>query len=378
MCRNHSWVVAGVLVLAAMLAPSQLFAQETSAADRGSAEADADAAAAAIDAVELAGRALARWQKAIEGGATVRDEDLARFKEALRPVGANAESILDGARRAHRAEQTAVDTMAGPDAATEWTNQMRALGEGAAAKRAVVVERLQAALKGDDARQSIAALQTLQQIGDVNYDKATFRPLVLPFVEKGEGSALVTACYALFNTKREAGDLKLVQDAWSRRSPELDNAMSHLLFIYGDGAIEGRSEEIVLELLDSPHADVRREALRGLWGASVPDRLAERIVKLADDPESHHDAIYYALSTLKPKNPAAVDKLIETLTDPDWNNWDRALWGLGYGVPRELQPKVAAALTELYTARTDPKVRETCRNLIRQYAGAEAAEALPR
>jgi hypothetical protein len=79
---------------------------------------------------------------------------------------------------------------------------------------------------------------------------------------------------------------------------------------------------------------VRREVLRGLWGARVTDRLADRIVELADDPESHGDAIYFGLSTFKPKNAAVVDKLIETLNDPDWNNWDRALWGLGYGVRR--------------------------------------------
>jgi hypothetical protein len=385
MCRNHLGRIADALALVGMFVASPSIAQEAAAqeavaAERGADEAAAASspeAAAAIDAVELAGRALARWQKAIEGGATVRDEDLARFKEALLPVGANVESILDGARP-RRAERAPVDRVDSPDAATEWTNQMRTLGEGAAAKRAAVVEQLHAALKSDDASQSLAALRTLQAIGDVNYDKAAFRPLVLPFVEKGESHTLVAACHALFNTQREAGDLKLIQDAWSRRSPALDNEMSRLLFMYGDGAIEGRSEEIVLELLDSPHADVRRAALSGLWGANVPDRLAERIVKLADDPESHHDAIYYALSTFKPKNPAVVDKLIETLTDPDWNNWSRALWGLGYGVPRELQPKVAAALTEMYTARSDPKVRETCRELIRQYGGAEAAEALPR
>jgi hypothetical protein len=141
--------------------------------------------------------------------------------------------------------------------------------------------------------------------------------------------------------------------------------------------IDGRSEEIVLELLGSEQPAVRREALRGLWGANVTDKLADRVVELADDADSRHDAVYFGLSTFKPKNAAVVDKLIETLSDPDWNNWDRALWGLGYGVPRELQPKVAAALADMYVARSDPKVRETCRELIRQYAGDEAVRKLP-
>jgi hypothetical protein len=254
---------------------------------------------------------------------------------------------------------------------------MRSLGEGAADRRDATVAELKAALQGADAAGSLAALNALQQLGDVEYDKAAFRPLVLPFVEKGEDAALVAAAYALYNTERRPEDLKLVQDAWSRRSPALDRSMSHLLFLFADGVIDGRSEEIVLELLGSEQPVVRREVLRGLWGAHVTDKLADRVIELADDADSRHDAVYFALSTFKPKNAAVVDKLIETLSDPDWNNWDRALWGLGYGVPRELQPKVAAALADMYVARSDPKVRETCRELIRQYAGDEAVRKLP-
>jgi hypothetical protein len=149
--------------------------------------------------------------------------------------------------------------------------------------------------------------------------------------------------------------------------------------MYSDGKIEGRSEEIILEVLDSPEAGERREGLRGLWGASISDKLAARLVELADDPESHGDAVYFGLSTLKPKNEAVVDKLIETLSDSDWtNNGSRALWGLGYGVPKELQPKVAAAAAELYAARSDPRTREEARKIVRNYAGDKAAEALPK
>jgi hypothetical protein len=46
-------------------------------------------------------------------------------------------------------------------------------------------------------------------------------------------------------------------------------------------------------------------------------------------------------------------------------------------VPEELQPKVAKALAEMYKARSDPRTREKCRNLVRRYAGAAAADLLP-
>jgi hypothetical protein len=337
-----------------------------------------DPAAEAIDAFARANQALARWTNAIEAGAELRDEDLAEFKRHAQGIGGNIEAIEAYARRAHRDELFAEPDPRTPgEQAQAWVDQMRTLGEEGAAKRAEAVAAMRAALEGDDADLQLAALQALSQIGDVNYDKAAFRGLVFPLVREGSGSLLVAACYALFNTDRRSNDLLLIQEAWTRRSATLDNAMSHLLFMYSDGIIEGRSEEIILELLDSPHADARRETLRGIWGASVSDRLAARIVELADDPESHGDAIYFGLSTFKPKNEAVVDKLIETLTDPDWNNWDRALWGLSYGVPEELQPRVAEALTEMYIARSDPRTREKCRELIRQYGGEDAVEALP-
>jgi hypothetical protein len=362
------------VLFAAPLAAINAIAQETPPP----ANANEDPAAAALAAVEDAADALAAWQKAIEDGARVRDEDIAKLKAQLRPLGGRIEWLLDNRKDVQRAARDAEPQYRNTDEQIKaWVEQMRAIGAGAENKRAEVVARLRAALTSDVEDQQYAALRTLQQIGDVKYDKEQFRPLILPFVMNARGHMLVSAAYALFNTKREADDLVRIQQAWERRSPALEGSISHLLFMFGDGKIDGRSEEIMLELLASPDASVRREGLRGLWGANLSGKLIARLVELADDPDSHGDAIYFGLSTLKPKNEAAVDKLIETLTDPDWNNWDRALWGLGYGVPEELQPKVAKALAEMYKARSDPKTRAKCRDLIRQYAGNAAAELLP-
>ena len=258
-----------------------------------------------------------------------------------------------------------------------WVDQMHAIGPGAAEKRAATVKQLRDALESDDGYQCYAALKTLGQIGDVKYDKASFRSLVLPLVKTSKSNTLVAACYALYNTEYEPEDLTLIQDAWDRRSAPLERSISHLLFLYSDGHISGRSEEIVLELLSSSDPDVRREGLRGLWGANVSDTLAAAIIELADNQASRHDAIYFGLSTLIPKNAAVVDKLIETLEDSDWNNWNRALWGLGHGIPEELQPRVADALAEMYLARSDPRTREKCRRLIGEYGGKDAVAKLP-
>ncbi len=371
-----SLMLTWILMIASGVGSMAVAAEET-APDR---VASKDSVATALAAIEQAREAFAEWKVAIEAGAVVRDEDLASMKSQLELLGRDAQWIA--ARRVPKqvpsvvrpAESYGRNTVKLTQA---WVDQMHALGPGAAEKRAATLAQISNALVGEDEYQRYAALKTLSQIGDIKFDKASFRPLVLPLVKSSKSNPLVSACYALYNTKREPGDLALIEAAWDRRSKPVERSISHLLFMFSDGKIAGRSEQIILELLSSSDAAVRREGLRGLWGATVSDELAEAIVELADNRASRHDAIYFGLSTLKPKSEAVVSKLIETLADPDHNDWGRALWGLGYGVPEEFQPQVADALADMYVARSDSRTREKCRKLIRQYAGEEALAKLP-
>lgn len=331
--------------------------------------------AEALQSLEQTQQAFAKWRQLVEAGAAVDTADYTRANTEMIKLVAHYKSIFINNRRRRESESRPGTRRELPQA---WIERMRAVGADAVKKRAETVAELRDALQGDDAGLQYAALQTLQNVGDVEYDKPSMRPLVLPFVKNSKGPTLVAACFALLNTDRRPDDLQLVLDAWQRRSPTLDRQMSRLLFSFSDGKIRGRAEEIILELLASPDAQSRRAALSGLWGASVSDRLAARLIELADDPDSHHAAIYFGLSTLKPKSSAVVDRLIEELADADRNNWGRALWGLGYGVPEDQQAKVAAALADMYVARSDPHTRQKCRELVRQYGGEDAAAALPK
>ncbi|MBX3431706.1 MAG: hypothetical protein KF847_00010 [Pirellulales bacterium] len=355
-------------------------AGEARAEQRGSQPTPVDPKPALAE-LERAVEALEPWRAAVEAGAPIDEADLARLKVAAQKLYANFGPLVERRSRDRTAQLQREHQvrLSQREQAQAWIDAMRAIGPEASQRRAETIAELRTALQGDDAPRQMAALETLAQSGDVEYDKAGFRPLVLPFIERGtDGPLLTSACYALLNTDRRPEDLSLVQSIWERRTPLVDNSMSHLLFSFGDGKIAGRSEEIVLELLASSDAGVRRETLRGLWGAEVSDKMAARIIALADDPESRHDAIYFGLSTLKPKNEAVVDKLVETLADRDPNDWGRALWGLGFGLPESLQPKAAAALADMYAARSDPRTRKQCRDLIVRYAGEEAAAKLPK
>jgi len=370
-----TWVVLWVLMTARV--GSMAVAVEGTAPEQ---DVSKDSVASVLTAIEQARKAFADWKVAIEAGAVVRDKDLASLTAQLESLGRDVRWIV--ARRVPKQASSVVRSAESYGRNTvkltkAWVDQMHALGPGAAEKRTATLAQLRNALVGEDEYQRYAALKTLSKIGDVKFDKTLFRPFVLPLVKSSKSNPLVAACYALYNTQREPGDLALIEAAWDRRSQPVERSISHLLFMFSDGQITGRSEQIILELLSSSDQAVRREGLRGLWGATVSDDLANAIVELADNRASRHDAIYFGLSTLKPKSEAVVNKLIETLEDSDWNDWSRALWGLGYGVPEEFQPQVAVALADMYVARSDARTRKKCRKLIRQYAGEEALAKLP-
>lgn len=322
------------------------------------------------EAIEQLRQALIDWREELGPDGKIDDDTAEDLQSRLQSLGQVLGPILSARRPPAPAPAPAP---VAADLQDEWVKDLRSLGEGAAERRAAAVEAMRDALAGADDAKKLSALRVLSQTADIQFDRAPFRPLILPLVETARGEMLVAALYALrAAAPPEPGDLKLVLAAYGRDPTGLETSISHLLFQYGDGVIEGDSERVVLEVLNAPRRETRREGLRGLWGAKVGPALAARLIELADEPATHGDAIYFGLSTLNDKSEPVVEKLIATLSDPDWvNNGQRALWGLGHGVPEALQPKVAAALVEMHNSRVDPRVRDACAKLVRRYGGAE-------
>ena len=339
-----------------------------------------DSKQAALDAIRSAAAAVASWRAELAVGEELGTADAAQLRTAVQSLSLQIGPLMAGAEereaqssrdpRRNEEQQLSMNAWA---VSKEWTDAVRSLGEGAPQKRAAALDEVRAALTGTDATRQLAALQTLQRVGDVEYDKASFRPLVLPFAREAKGPTLVAALYALFNTEHVPEDLALVHAAWERDPQGMDEVL-HLLFMFGEeGRIEGRSEQIALECLAQVESQGMPGGINGLWGARVGPALEARVLELyrSNDREVHHKAIYFGLSTFLDKGEAVVDALIETLSDPDFNNSGRALWGLGHGVPTALQPKVAAALVDLHNNRSDQYLRENCKRIVAQYGGPE-------
>jgi|GEM_PF-1092222 len=250
------------------------------------------------------------------------------------------------------------------------------------AKRDAAVETMRQALQGSDLLQTYAALIALVGTLEASYDKEAFHDLVLPLVRSGkvasDGGMQVKAFYALYRTKFVPEELELVLEAARNPTPAFCESGTHLIVLYSQGKIRGKAAEAVLRLLDKGRGSLARNALSGLWGAEVSPEVEARLIEMAttSDRELRHDVIYFALSTLANKSKAVIQELFKAAEDPDPNNFTRAIWGLGHGVPRENQSMVADFLLKLFEARGSAQIRGDCLRTIGAYGNTSHVPAL--
>jgi HEAT repeat protein len=120
--------------------------------------------------------------------------------------------------------------------------------------------------------------------------------------------------------------------------------------------VEGVVPALVKVLSDSD-SRVIEASLRSIWGQYSTPELDEQLIALSRDPKHHGNAIYHGLSTQRTKSKQVCERLIEELNDPNWNNSNRAAWGLTFGVPDEARALVEAGLLRALPEETNPHTR---------------------
>ncbi|MEZ5962650.1 MAG: M56 family metallopeptidase [Planctomycetota bacterium] len=245
-----------------------------------------------------------------------------------------------------------------------------------AGQREAALADMARALRGADVAAQEAALVALARTAQVTYDRKPFRELVLPLCRKATGVAQVQAFYALHAVGLAAGDKDLLVAALGQPSRALRGAGLHLLALFSGNDIRGAAAGRALELLADDHLDEVRPGLNGLWGASVAPEVQARLLELARRPELRHEVIYFTLSTLQDKNTEVVTFLVDALGSVHPEDAVRALWGLGQGVAKVDQARVADAVLALLQARNDAGTRESCLRLLAAYASAAHLPAL--
>ena len=132
-----------------------------------------------------------------------------------------------------------------------------------------------------------------------------------------------------------------------------------------------------MQLLERSTATERASLLNGISRARVSPELEGCVLaysRSADPQESF--AAMLALTTFEEKSAQVIARLVELLPSADPNVYQRALWGLGQGVPEEHAHLVVDAARTFLEARSDPALKVNALHLLGQYGGLDLAPEL--
>lgn len=266
-------------------------------------------------------------------------------------------------------------TKAAAEKSASWRHALLQLGNKAA--RDAALEEIAAALAGNDPAAKVAALEVLHTANQIEFDRAKFRQLVLPLLGDAAPKVRAGAIGALLVVSPDPEDLGRVLAMVDDGTPEVRRALPYVIKQLAKGDLTGVASGPIMKLIDELPPEEARPFLSSLWGSKYSPELEEKLVGLpAASPRiTAYDVMYYSLSTQQNKGEKTVDTLIACLSDADQTNvGGRALWGLGYGVNPDQQPKVADAMLNYFTVRATN--REDCLRILGTYGGAAHADAL--
>lgn len=300
-----------------------------------------------------------------QGGGGETGGKRTKRERAGRPDGGGTVGTVPGAESYLSEAEARVEAIALVEGAMQLTDP---------AKRGVALKKIREGLEGSDEMAAYVALQAFVGIKELKMDRAAFRDLVEPWLEAEDPGMRRTAWYAFAETERHPEDVARVRGLAADPSEEVRKSASHLMFLYEKGDFTGESGTAVLGMLNGEEATMRREVMRGMWGARLSTELEAKVIELSrsSDPGELHDAVYFSLSTSANKSAAGVDRLIEVLADPDVvNNAGRAAWGLRQGVAEEDRTRVATAAVGLLENRQNSQLWSQAVELLGRYGTSE-------
>ena len=201
-------------------------------------------------------------------------------------------------------------------------------------------------------------LATLGAVLTAKFDRKPFRELVLPLLQSKDPDIRALTLRCLPALDATIGDLALILPLSADPSPKVRMEVASALITIGQGKEQEKVIPALTTLLRDPERSIVERTLRSLWGQYSSPEFDDLLIQLTKDREYHHWVIYHALSTMRSKSPVVCRRLIEELSDPDWNNSGRAAWGLTYGVTDEAKPLVEDGLLKALPQETNDYTRE--------------------
>ncbi len=249
-----------------------------------------------------------------------------------------------------------------------------------AAKRTAAIERIRQAIASPDTDMARTGLVAFQQVTQVEFDKASFRPVFRPLLQAKEPDLRALACGALASTGANEEDLDRVLALVDDPAPEVRLALPFALKNLSPDGFTGKTGAGVLKLLDSPDAKVIEGVWHAMWGTKISPELEVRVVEASrkDDRGSGYSTVfYYALTVHLSKGEPTVTRLIELTASQDTVNVaGRCLWGIRQGLADDQKPRVAELALKVLAARSDVYMRREALACLKQCGNGANAAAL--
>lgn len=204
----------------------------------------------------------------------------------------------------------------------------------------------------------------------MEFDKASFRPLLIPLLDSPNPYLVVEACRALRTAGLEKADLDRFLKLASRRpDPVVQQNIIPLLLSSSTGAaLEPSIEKAVLRALEPAVIDQQRtpstedtfrQSMRTLGERDLPPAVKARIIALCSDSGAgiQRLAFHFGLAPQPHKTAADIAALAKFVAHEDTGMAQRALWALSVGVDPPQRAQAAALLIKFIELRSDPPMR---------------------
>ncbi len=220
------------------------------------------------------------------------------------------------------------------------------------------------------------ALATIYRSLSARFDRDPLRALVWPLLKSPDPQIRQLAVQVLPGLGATAADLPKIAALAGDCSPGVRGNVGAALVLIGQGQHKELVLPALMKLLRDEKPEVVEQTIRSMWGQYSSAEFDALVIQLSRNSRLHHNAIYFCLSTMRAKSVAVCRRLVEELSDPDWNNSGRAAWGLTYGVPLDAYPLVEEGLLKAMPEETNAYTRKQEFQALRAVASERSREYL--
>ena len=214
-----------------------------------------------------------------------------------------------------------------------------------ASLRARAIEEVRVALTSDDEAERLAALWSLGAAGSVEFDRASFRPLVTPQLESEVPAIRLAAVRALAATEAGSEGIPHVLPLLADDDPEVLKGLARALVRLSNYRPDPEAATALVRLLSHSDHTVVLAAIDALkYVRELPPGLEDKLVEIATSKDySTSQRALYALGGTSKKSERVIDLLLPHLGADNWNARLVAYQSLTGGVPESAKKKVADA-----------------------------------